>query len=143
LPIETNFHDGTGKARAKPVPHTDKVFPPGVRWNAGDRFLGRVQRRSLQSASGLRGTPVARPPTRRAIQTPVEKLAAIRQETIRPAVIIRKNTHGNRSQRGADCQAVLMSIYRTLKQRGHNPLQTITNALIEYVSTGRVPALPP
>jgi hypothetical protein len=65
------------------------------------------------------------------------------ERAIRPAVIIRKNTYGNRSQRGADCQAVLMSIYRTLKQRGHNPLQTITNALIEYVTTGRVPALPP
>jgi hypothetical protein len=65
------------------------------------------------------------------------------ERAIRPAVIIRKNTHGNRSQRGADCQAVLMSIYRTLKQRGHNPLQTITHALIEYVTTGKVPALPP
>ena len=36
------------------------------------------------------------------------------ERTIRPAVIIRKNSYGNRSQRGADCQAVLMSIFRTL-----------------------------
>jgi transposase len=65
------------------------------------------------------------------------------ERAIRPAVIIRKNSYGNRSQRGADCQAVLMSIYRTLKQRGHDPLTTITNALSEYLTTGKLPALPP
>jgi transposase len=65
------------------------------------------------------------------------------ERAIRPAVIIRKNTYGNRSQRGADTQAVLMSIYRTLKQRGHDPLATITNALSEYLTTGKLPALPP
>jgi len=36
------------------------------------------------------------------------------ERAIRPAVIIRKNSYGNRSHRGADTQAVLMSIYRTL-----------------------------
>jgi transposase len=65
------------------------------------------------------------------------------ERAIRPAVIIRKNSYGNRSQRGADTQAVLMSIYRTLKQRSHDPLSTITNALSEYLSTGKLPALPP
>jgi hypothetical protein len=65
------------------------------------------------------------------------------ERAIRPAVIIRKNTYGNRSQRGADTQAVLMSVYRTLKQRGHDPLSTITNALNEYLTTGKLPALPP
>ena len=65
------------------------------------------------------------------------------ERAIRPAVIIRKNTYGNRSQRGADTQAVLMSIYRTLKQRSHDPLTTITNALSEYLSTGELPPLPP
>jgi transposase len=65
------------------------------------------------------------------------------ERAIRPAVIIRKNSYGNRSQRGADCQAVLMSIYRTLKQRGHHPLETITNALSTYLSTGKLPDLPP
>lgn len=64
------------------------------------------------------------------------------ERAIRPAVIIRKNSYANRSQRGADTQAVLMSIYRTLKQRGHDPLQTITNALTEYLTTGQLPALP-
>jgi transposase len=65
------------------------------------------------------------------------------ERAIRPAVIIRKNTYGNRSQRGADTQAVLMSIYRTLKQRGHDPLSTITKALSEYLTTGKLPPLPP
>jgi len=65
------------------------------------------------------------------------------ERAIRPAVIIRKNTYGNRSKHGADTQAVLMSVYRTLKQRGHNPLDTIANALSEYLTTGKLPALPP
>jgi transposase len=65
------------------------------------------------------------------------------ERAIRPAVIIRKNSYSNRSQRGADTQAVLMSIYRTLKQRGHDPLTTITKALSEYLATGKLPALPP
>jgi|WetSurMetagenome_2_1015567.scaffolds.fasta_scaffold129704_1 transposase len=65
------------------------------------------------------------------------------ERAIRPAVIIRKNSYGNRSERGADTQAVLMSIYRTLKQRGHDPLKTITDALAEYLKTGKLPRLPP
>jgi hypothetical protein len=64
------------------------------------------------------------------------------ERAIRPAVIIRKNSYGNRSQRGADCQAVLMSIFRTLKQRGHDPIRTIINALATYLTTGQLPPLP-
>jgi hypothetical protein len=64
------------------------------------------------------------------------------ERAVRPAVIIRKNSYANRSQQGADLQAVLMTIYRTLKQRGHNPLQTITSALRTCVTTGTLPALP-
>jgi transposase len=65
------------------------------------------------------------------------------ERAIRPAVIIRKNSYGNRSARGADTQAVLMSIYRTLKQRGHDPLKTITETLATYLTTGKLPDLPP
>lgn len=65
------------------------------------------------------------------------------ERAIRPAVIIRKNSYGNRSERGADAQAVLMSIFRTLKQRGHDPLTTITAALTTYLKTGKLPPLPP
>lgn len=61
---------------------------------------------------------------------------------VRPAVIIRKNSYGNRSERGADCQSVLMSVFRTLKQRGHDPVQTIIDALASYLKTGELPRLP-
>ena len=64
------------------------------------------------------------------------------ERTIRPAVIIRKNSYGNRSQHGADCQAVLMSVFRTLKQRGRDPITTICNALATYLKTGQLPPLP-
>jgi transposase len=64
------------------------------------------------------------------------------ERAIRPAVIIRKNSYANRSQRGADAQGVLMSIYRTIKQRGHDPLQTITEAITTYLKTGHLPPLP-
>jgi hypothetical protein len=65
------------------------------------------------------------------------------EQTIRPAVIIRKNSYGNRSERGADAQAVLMSIFRTLKQRGHDPIRTIIEAIATCLKTGKLPPLPP
>lgn len=64
------------------------------------------------------------------------------EREIRPAVIIRKNSYGNRSEAGADAQAVLMTIFRTLKQRGHPPMETIVKALREYLQTGKLPPLP-
>ena len=64
------------------------------------------------------------------------------ERSIRPAVILRKNSYGNRSQRGADCQAVLMSVFRTLKQRGHDPIRTTIDALTDYLATGKLPLLP-
>jgi len=57
-------------------------------------------------------------------------------------VIIRKNSYGNRSERGADCQSVLMSVFRTLKQRGQDPIRTIVDALATYLKTGRLSPLP-
>jgi len=64
------------------------------------------------------------------------------EREIRPAVIIRKNSLGNRSDHGAQVQAVLMSIYRTLKLRGHEPLNTLVDALKHHVLTGSLPPLP-
>jgi transposase len=64
------------------------------------------------------------------------------EREIRPAVIIRKNSQGNRSQKGANTQAILMSVYRTLKLRGHDPLDTVVSALRTYVTTGIMPSLP-
>jgi len=71
---------------------------------------------------------------------PFENNFAERQ--IRPAVILRKNSQSNRSDRGAATQAILMSVYRTLKLRGLNPTKTIAEALRTYVTTGQLPRLP-
>ena len=64
------------------------------------------------------------------------------EREIRPAVIIRKNSLCNRSDNGAAVQATLMSVYRTLKLRGLDPLETIVSALRAYVLTGSLPPLP-
>ena len=64
------------------------------------------------------------------------------ERQIRPAVILRKNSQSNRSDRGAATQAVLMSVYRTLRLRGLKPTKTITNALKTYLTTGELAPLP-
>ena len=73
-------------------------------------------------------------------QIPFENNHAERQ--IRPAVVLRKNSQSNRSDRGASTQAVLMSVYRTLRLRGHDPLQVIPEALRTYLQSGQLPPLP-
>ena len=64
------------------------------------------------------------------------------ERQIRPAVVLRKNSQSNRSERGAATQAILMSVYRTLKLRGLNPTQTIADALRTYLTAGQLPSLP-
>lgn len=64
------------------------------------------------------------------------------ERQIRPAVILRKNSQCNRSERGAATQAVLMSVYRTLKLRGHDPRAAIEHALRTWSATGPLPPLP-
>lgn len=64
------------------------------------------------------------------------------ERQIRPAVILRKNSQSNRSDRGAANQAVLMSVYRTLRLRGLNPTKTIADVLRTYLTTGQLPPLP-
>ena len=64
------------------------------------------------------------------------------EREIRPAVIMRKNSYCNRSDKGADTQAILMTVFRTLKQRGLNPVDTTVQALREYNLTGKLPPLP-
>ena len=64
------------------------------------------------------------------------------ERAIRPAVILRKNSQSNRSEQGAATQAVLMSVYRTLRLRGLDPTKTITTALRTYLQTGNLPPLP-
>ena len=64
------------------------------------------------------------------------------ERMIRPAVIIRKNSQSNRSTKGAATQALLMSVYRTLKLRGPDPVRSVSDALRTYLATGQLPALP-
>lgn len=64
------------------------------------------------------------------------------ERAIRPAVIIRKNSYGNRSDHGADVQAILMTLFFTLKKRGHHPINTIRDALTTYLKTDQLPPLP-
>lgn len=64
------------------------------------------------------------------------------ERSIRPAVVMRKNSYANRSARGADTQSILMSIFRTLKQRNHHPTKIVTEALTTYLTTGQLPPLP-
>jgi hypothetical protein len=64
------------------------------------------------------------------------------EREVRPAVLMRKASYGNQSEAGARTRAVLMSVYRTLKKRGLDPLSTIQNALRTYAATATLPALP-
>jgi transposase len=64
------------------------------------------------------------------------------ERQIRVGVIMRKNILCNRSDNGAKTQGALMSIYRTLKMRGHDPTATIAAALRELLKTGKLPPLP-
>lgn len=65
------------------------------------------------------------------------------EREIRPAVIMRKNSYSNRSDAGAETQSVLMTVFRTLKQRGRNPIDAVVSALRQYNLAGQPPLLPP
>ena len=64
------------------------------------------------------------------------------EREIRPAVIMRKNICHNKSNNGAQVQAILMTIYRTLKIRGYNPIEVIVQALTHYIKNGSLPEFP-
>jgi transposase len=64
------------------------------------------------------------------------------ERQIRPAVLVRKNSYANGSEEGAETQAVLMSVFRTLKQRGHNPVSVTIEAVRTALETGKLPTLP-
>ena len=64
------------------------------------------------------------------------------ERQIRPAVMARKDSHANGSDDGAETQSVLMSVFRTLKQRGHNPVSAVLAAVRAYLRTGQLPTLP-
>ena len=64
------------------------------------------------------------------------------ERTLRPAVIVRKNSYADGSGPGAETQAVLMSVFRTLKQRGHHPVSAVVNAVRTSLESGQLPPLP-
>ena len=64
------------------------------------------------------------------------------ERSIRPAVMIRKTSYANHSEKGAFTQSVLMSVFRTLKLRHLQPIETILNSLATYNQTGTLPQLP-
>ena len=63
------------------------------------------------------------------------------ERTIRNAVVMRKNSYCNRSQDGAETQAILMSVFQTLKQRNAHVTATIVNALRTFLTTKKLPTL--
>jgi transposase len=65
------------------------------------------------------------------------------EREICPAVIMRKMIQGNQSETGAKTQSILMTIFRTLKRRGYNPVPTVVDALQTAIRTGQLPPLPP
>lgn len=64
------------------------------------------------------------------------------ERMLRPAAIVRKNSHANGSEDGAATPSVLMSVFRTPKQRGHHPVATVINALRTASQTRQLPPLP-
>jgi transposase len=64
------------------------------------------------------------------------------EREVRPAVLMRKASYGSQSEAGAWTRGVLMSVCRTLKNRGLDPLHTILDALRNYATTGTLPLLP-
>jgi hypothetical protein len=57
--------------------------------------------------------------------------------------MIRKNSYQSGSDRGALTSSVLLSVLRTLRVRGHQPIDTILPALTDYNRTGKLPPMPP
>jgi len=58
------------------------------------------------------------------------------ERQIRFAVVMRKNSYGNRSKRGAQAQAILMSIFRTCQLRGIDPIEFLVHSVAAAISSG-------
>ena len=117
------------------------------------RAVNRIDRRLMKIAEGAHHDPDAARLAKR-IRSHCDHLFAFlddpnvppdnnrAEREIRPAVIARKNSFHNMSDRGARTQSILMSIYRTLKLRGHDPIDTIAENLALSIATGSLPDLP-
>jgi len=56
---------------------------------------------------------------------------------MRPAVVARKNSGGNHSDRGAETQAVMMTIFFTLELRGQDQVNTVIQMIEDYLKNGQ------
>jgi methylaspartate ammonia-lyase len=74
------------------------------------------------------------------LEVPADNNHAERQ--IRGAVVMRKNSYGNRSKNGAHAQAVLMSIFRTCNIQKINPVAFLTESIGAVITTGTPKLLP-
>jgi len=63
------------------------------------------------------------------------------ERTIRNGVVMRKNSYCNRSADGAKTQAILMSVFQTLKQRGVQGTDIVVDALRQYITTKKIPKM--
>jgi transposase len=64
------------------------------------------------------------------------------ERMIRNGVVMRKNCYCNRSEEGADTQAILMSVFMTLKQRGFQGTDIVVETLSQYIATKKLPKMP-
>jgi len=64
------------------------------------------------------------------------------ERVIRSGVVMRKTSYCNRSVRGAETQMILMSIFKTFRQRGYEGTTVIVEALRTFYSTKELPKLP-
>jgi transposase len=58
------------------------------------------------------------------------------ERQMRFAAIMRKNSYGNQSKRGAQTQAILMSIFRTCHLRGIDPITFLTDSVAAAIRSG-------
>lgn len=63
------------------------------------------------------------------------------ERATRLALILRKHSDGNQSGKGADLRALLMRVFFTLKNCGHNPVESIDHAIKQYLETDTLPPL--
>jgi transposase len=152
-----NGDDGPEFAKKLRRVYTDAVRLAGARAKvSGDEYgmkLARLHGRMIDLSVKEWGNGHARRLAKRLYKYGDELLTFVECEgvpadnnhaerEVRPAVMMRKVSQGNRSERGAYTRAVLMTVYRTLKKRGLEPLQVALDALRSYAATGQLPPLP-
>lgn len=153
--------DRPGEARAAFAKQVKRIFGDGVRLKLARDELGEevFDRRVLalhERLHALADAEWADDDLRRLARrlTPSEDLLMFvevsavdptnnrAERSIRPAVVMRKASYGSASESGSVTRSILMSVYRTLKQRGVDPLAQTASALRVYATTGVLPPMP-